>query len=621
MRISEAGRRVTAARMAQPAWAKRSLTERCKLLGTIRNELATNCESIANSIAHEAKKHPLDALSGDVLVTLEHIRYCELNAAKALRPHRQSKPPFFFRGCSFETHYEAHGVVLVVSPSNYPLQLSLIPLISALVAGNAVILKCSERTPDTAALIARLCAYAGLSTDLVQVLSDGPEQVSEIIDEQPDFVFFTGSSGSGKHVAERAVKHLIPGIFELGGKDASICFADCQMERAIEGITYGAFSNAGKVCVAVKRAYIEASMYADFVERLVQRVSHLRIGDELDTDFPPYAPDARSQLRLQIEDTLDRGATLLWPENPDDALVKPTILTGVSPQAILLTEESFGPILCVFPFTNEREAIELANSVQFALGGSVWTRDRARAKRVAGQLTAGSCAVNDVIRVIANPNAPFGGNNLSGHGRYHGAEGLRAFAKTKTVMTTHTRRTREINWFPFKEKTWRQLAGLVRFRHGSANLFSRLTRIVLPVLLCIALPFGTLAQSNPESRLSVVVELSANARGDLGYLVFASSAGFPGDPDKALRRGFSPIPLGAKQMQLALDLPCGVYAVALYEDQNRNHKLDHSWFGIPREPVGVSNNAAAHFGPPKFGESSFHLGTIAQTITIRMVRP
>jgi acyl-CoA reductase-like NAD-dependent aldehyde dehydrogenase len=265
------------ARDAQPAWAALPVSRRCAILGDLRREIALQCESIAEIIARETSKPLQDALSGDVLVTLEHLRYYESKAVRILRSRRIGKPFFLFRGARFETFFEPQGVALIFGPSNYPFQLSMIPLITALAAGNAVVLKCSEHTPETAALIASLSAKANFPVDLVQVLHHGPEQSVALIDARPDFIFFTGSSRHGQQVAERAAKHLIPTILELGGKDASLVFADCHLDRAVEGITYGAFSNAGRVCVAVKRVYVEASILDEFLARLKHRISMLRV--------------------------------------------------------------------------------------------------------------------------------------------------------------------------------------------------------------------------------------------------------------------------------------------------------------------------------------------------------
>src|SRR5579862_3328984 len=175
------------ARAAQPAWAALTVSRRCAILRNLRHEIALQCESIADTIARETSKPLLDALSGDVLVTLEHLRYYESYAARTLRPRRIGKPSFLFRGARFEASFEPHGVALIFGPSNYPFQLSVIPLITALAAGNAVVLKCSERTPETAALIASLCAKANFPAGLVQVLYDSPEESAALIDARPDF--------------------------------------------------------------------------------------------------------------------------------------------------------------------------------------------------------------------------------------------------------------------------------------------------------------------------------------------------------------------------------------------------------------------------------------------------
>ena len=607
------------AREAQPAWASRNVSERCVLLRQLRIGIARQCESIAQTVAHETSKPLIDALSGDLLVTLEHLRFCEAKAGKVLQTYRPGKPAFFYRGAGFETHFEPHGVVLIFSPSNYPFQLAVIPLVTALAAGNAVVLKCSERTPQTAACIKALCVKAGLPRDLVQVVCDAPEPSAELIDAHPDLIFFTGSSMNGQRVAERAARQLIPVILELGGKDASLVFADCHLERAVEGITYGAFSNSGRVCVAVKRAYVEALIYNEFLARLKERMAALQIGDDYESDFHPLQQHQRASLAAQIEDAIALGATLKYPQNVPEAGEMPVLLTDVPPQARILNEESFGPVLCVAPFRSENEAIEMANASQFALSGSIWTSDKTRGRRVALQLSAGSCAINSVISVIANPYAPFGGNKLSGYGRYHGPEGLRAFSRTKTVMFAGDRKARDINWFPFKSRTRRQLAALLRFRHGAAGVSGLVSRALLVVLLWVSCLAAVASQAGAESRLSIEVRLPAKAHGEIAYLVFDSPKGFPGDVSRAIRHGFEPIHAGARQLVIETNLPPGAYAVSVYEDLNSDHRLDYNMLGIPREPVGVSNNPRPHFRPPRFDECSFHIGAAEQTITIQLV--
>lgn len=615
----DAVERIQLARAAQTGWAALSVQDRCAYLARLRHEVAQQCDLISAVIARETNKPVVDALAGDVLVTLEQIRAYERHAAKILRPRKICKPLFLLYGTRFETHYEPHGVVLVCGPSNYPFQLSVVPMITALAAGNAVILKCSERAPETAALIEELCTRAYFPQGLVQVLHGGSEEVESLLDATPDFVFFSGSSEHGQQVAQRAARQLIPAALELGGKDACIVFEDCHLARAVEGITYGAFSNAGRVCVAVKRVYVEETIYDAFVEKLKARISELSVSNELDADLCPLSSKALLLHTAQIHEALERGATLCFPH--DEKLEGgPVLLTDVPADARLMKEESFGPALVVARFRDEAEAIALANASPFALSSSVWTRNGARSKRVAKQIAAGSCAINDVIRVIANPYAPFGGNGRSGFGRYHGPEGLRTFSRIKTVMHANDRSARQINWFPFTSRTRTQLSQLIRLRHGTGGVLAQLIRALPFLLLVLLVPFVATAQTHHKSRLTVDAHLTPDAHGDLAYLVFASDEGFPGEKVKAVRHGFVPISGQAKEIKFYVDLPPGRYAVSVYEDLNRNHKLDHNVIGIPREPVGASNNPKGRFGPPRFAECSFELGATDETIIINIVK-
>jgi acyl-CoA reductase-like NAD-dependent aldehyde dehydrogenase len=481
--------RVKRARSAQVQWARKDIASRRDALRRLRRSIAEQREQIVNRICEDTGKPPLDALTGDVLVTLEQMRYYESNAARILRRRRVGKPALLYIGTRFYEQFEPHGVVLIYGPSNYPFQLTVVPMVTALFAGNAVILKCSEKTPRVARSVEELCRQAGLPDGLIQVVDDAPEVAGDLIDAGPDLVFFTGSTENGRSVARRAAEHLIPTVLELGGKDAAIVFADCPLERTLEGVTYGAFSHAGQVCVGIKRLFVEESVYDLFVSRLAGRVQALRVGTDPDSDLGQLQdPAGRARLAAQVEDALHRGARLHVPEKDALSCNMPIVLSDVAPDARLLVEETFGPVLCVAPFATEVDAIALANSSAFALSASVWTRDRKRAQRVAAALNAGSCAVNDVIRNIVNPHASFGGNSASGYGRYHGEQGLYTFSRIKSVMISTALLKREINWFPFARKTLERLQAFVGIRHGAKGLWATIRRLLL-----VACMFGALS--------------------------------------------------------------------------------------------------------------------------------
>jgi 4,4'-diapolycopenoate synthase len=613
--------RVRRARVAQSSWARRTVASRCRALKELRIQIASRTDQIVKVLREDTGKPALDALAGDIMVTLEQIRFYERNAGRILRTRSIDKPAFFFSGVQFSESFEPHGVVLIYSPYNYPFQLSVIPMVSALVAGNAVILKCSEKTPGTARIIADLCKDAGFPDDLLQVVDDPPELSAALMDARPDLVFFTGSSSGGRMIAKRAGEMLIPVILELGGKDACVVIADCNLDRTVDGVAFGAFSNAGQVCVGIKRLYIQEEIYDVFLRKLIGRVRELRIGITDDADLGRYeGVQARAQLMSQVAEAVERGALIQWPAGEEFSGDSPILLSNVPPGARLLQEGVFGPVLCIASFRDEGDAIAMANSVPFALGCSIWSGSRRRGEAIAAQLNAGSCVVNDVIRNIANPYASFGGNGMSGYGRYHGPQGLFTFSRIKSVMVAGDRRRNELHWFPFTARKFVGLTFLLRVRHLGWRFWVDKLRFLLPGLLSMLIPVIGGAQAMQRGHLRINVQVPGNSHGNIAYLVFASAEGFPNEKSKALKSGFTPMPPGGSEVSIdAGELPDGRYAVSLYQDVNGNGKLDMGVLGVPKEPVGASNNPKARMGPPRFEDCVFTMSHSNRIISILLV--
>lgn len=619
MKALSADERIKRARSAQIAWGATTMKDRVRALARLRRQIALDRESFVDAIVADTGKPALDALGGDVLVTLEMMRFYERRAARLLRPRQVGRSRLFFPRCRFTEYYEPRGVALIFGPANYPLQLSLVPAITALYAGNSVVLKVSEKTPALAHLVDDIATRAALPPDLLQITTAGPAEAGALIDARPDFVFFTGSSSNGTAVASRAAALGIPTLLELGGSDPAIVFADCDFERTLEGVVYGAFSNAGQVCVGVKRLIVEKPLYQGFLNALVRRASELRIGAGQEHDMGTLpAEAARTLLNAQVQDALSKGAR--QETSGDSANGAPIILSEVPPDARLAREECFGPVLCVQTFTSEREAIDLANASPYALGASVWTRDPDRGRRIARALNAGSCAINDVIRNIANPHAAFGGNAASGYGRYHGAEGLHAFSRIKTVMENRSSKQSEINWFPLTQKKYEGLNTLIELLHRPRGVLSALRRIMH--LATVAGALGSSSLQAQAAHLLLQVKLPAGAHGRVAYLLFDSSNGFPQDKSKALKHGFSgPVGQGPIQTVDVGDLPPGRYAASVYLDENDNGKLDSGFLGIPKEPVGASNNPRHRMGPPRFEDCIFTMNSSNLSLPIQLVRP
>jgi acyl-CoA reductase-like NAD-dependent aldehyde dehydrogenase/uncharacterized protein (DUF2141 family) len=524
-----------------------------------------------------------------------------------------------FWGNRFVESFSPYGVVLVIAPWNYPLQLSLVPVVSALLAGNAVILKPSEHSPLTAQAIRGVFEKIGFPKGVFQVVEGDGQLASDLIDAKPDQVFFTGSERVGKNIAEKCASLFIPVMLELGGKDAMIVREDAHLERAAKGACYGAFLNSGQVCVGVKRVFVHESVASRFLELFKAEVSSLRIGSSTDSDLGPLKQSEQvKRLALLTREAIDGGAKAETPLKVEGAFFYPLVLSNVPEHSELLTEETFGPLVCVTPFKSDHEAVRFANRSRFGLGSSVWSRDLRKARLIADALIVGSCSINNVVVQIANPAAPFGGEKHSGVGRYHGEEGLLAFSRRKTILMNRGRRKSEINWFPFTSQTFNGLKRFLSFRHRSG--FG-----LLMLILCSALRFSpaTLAHSAdaPQAELVVHVFGVSPKLGSLRYLLFQSEEGFPRDKSKSFRAGSQKISSVGEQVIPIAGVPFGTYAVSVYQDENENGKLDTNFWGIPKEPVGASNDPKSRMGPPRYSDSKFMIQNPEVQIAIHLVSP
>jgi acyl-CoA reductase-like NAD-dependent aldehyde dehydrogenase len=457
---------MAAARRAVTAAAVTSLPGRCALLRSLCALIAERSDDIVDCIVATTGKTRLDALAAEVFAALEYIRYTARNAPRFLEEQRVPAS-FFFNRSSGSVIYQPRGVVAVIAPWNYPFYLSLAPVVSAIAAGNAVILKPSEYTLPVGTALAELCAAAGFPPNLLQVLPGTAETARQIIAAQPDMVFFTGGTRAGKEVMAACTERLTPCILELGAKDPMIVCDDAPFARAVEAAVYGAFMNAGQTCVAVERLYVHAAIYPRFLHAVTERVRALRVGPDGDL-AAVTTPEQRRVIEEHVTDALQQGAVAVTQFSHNGPYYAPVILTQVHDGMRVLQEQTFGPVLPVIPFTTDEEAVRLANTGRFGLNASVWSSTPARARRIAAQLVTGSCVINDVIVNIAHPGLPFGGQKESGWGAYHGREGLRAFCRQTSLTVNRGTRQREVNWFPYTVRTYvllRQFL-VLRFTRG-----------------------------------------------------------------------------------------------------------------------------------------------------------
>jgi acyl-CoA reductase-like NAD-dependent aldehyde dehydrogenase len=445
------------AREAFSQWSRIPIRERIRCVHSLRNLIVRRMDDIAGHISEATGKTRTEAVLTELIPTLEIMKYYEKKSVSILRPERR-KTTWSFPHSSSYVEYHPLGVVLVLAPWNFPFQLSVVPLISAVIAGNAVILKPSELTLTVGELIEGLCLEAGFPPHVVKTVCGDKETGERLVQTCPDLIFLTGSASTGAKVMEAAAQSLIPVILELGGKDPMIVFEDAPFERAVRGAVYGAFANAGQVCVSVERVYVQESIYDRFVEAAVGKTRDLRVGISEESDVG--AMTSAHQISIfndQVDDALQKGARLLTERKTQGPFVNMVVLKDVNHTMKIMREETFGPALSVMAFKTEAEAVALANDSPYGLNASVWTKDIEKGKRVASRLQAGNCAVNDVIKNVGNPSLPFGGTKRSGMGRYHGPEGLRSFCRTLSVMVNRGVALREPNWFPYGKELYESL--------------------------------------------------------------------------------------------------------------------------------------------------------------------
>ena len=456
------------ARAAAAAWAQLSVTQRLECLMLLTEQLLKHADAIVECIQHTTGKVPTEALLGEIYPVLELLAYYRKNAHEILSERPVATSSFSFPGATATIKRKPFGVVLVLSPWNYPLQLSLAPLLTALIAGNAVILKPSELCLPVGAMIMDLLAPLNLPAGLVQLAIGGREVGEGLIDAAPDLVFFTGGLTAGRAVMQRAAQHPVPVLLELGGKDAMLVFADAHLPRAVDAALYGAFCNSGQVCVSIERLYVQRACFDEVLQGLRDGVSRLRVGVDADAELGALTSLAQFDvIQAHYDDAMAQGAQASGPLRRDGRLITPVVLWNVHHGMRILREETFGPLLPVMAFEEEAEAIRLANDSELGLNASVWSQDIDKARRVAEQLQVGNWVINDVIKNIGHPGLPFGGVKRSGFGRYHGAEGLLSFSQAVAGVINRSRLPKEPNWFPYSAQRYQAFKAYLDFLHGT----------------------------------------------------------------------------------------------------------------------------------------------------------
>ena len=419
----DADRAISAAERAyRKVWSKLAPRERAKYLYRISRILQERSREFAVTETLDSGKPIRESRDVDVPLAAAHFWYYAGWADKLQYAVPGRRP-------------ESHGVVGQVIPWNFPLLMLAWKIAPALAAGNTVVLKPASTTPLTALLFADVCRQADLPPGVVNIIT-GPGEMGMAIATDPRVakVAFAGSTSVGIKIAQGIAGHGKALTLELGGKAANIVFEDAALDQAVEGVINGIFFNQGEVCCAGSRLLVQESIAEDFIARLKDRMSTLRVGDPMDKNTDVGAINSRAQMETigeLVASGVAEGANLWQPECvlPDRGwFYKPTLFTNVAQSHRIAREEIFGPVLSTITFRTVDEAIEKANNTAYGLSAGIWTEKGSRILQVAAQLKAGVVWANTFNRF--DPTSPFGGYKESGYGREGGLQGLHAYLRS-----------------------------------------------------------------------------------------------------------------------------------------------------------------------------------------------
>ena len=427
------------ARDAQIGWAKTPLRERKRALLKLHDLVLERQDELMDLIQIESGKTRAHAFDEVAHVALTARFYARRLRKQIKSQHRSGVLPGLTR---VRVNIVPKGVVGIISPWNYPLTMAISDGIPAIAAGNAVVHKPDSQSPLIALAGVELLRQAGIPADLWQVVSGAGSVIGTAIVERADYVCFTGSTATGKIIAKQAAERLISCSLELGGKNPMIVLDSADPDRAAKGAIGACFSSAGQLCVSIERIYVADKNYDAFKESFVAQVARMKLGATLEwgADIGSLvSPSQLETIEKHVADAEANGATVLigGKARPDlgPFFFEPTVLEGVTPEAECYGEETFGPLVSLYRFQTEDEAVALANQGEYGLNASIFGNAR-RARELAGRITAGTVNINEgFAATFGSLDAPMGGMRQSGLGRRHGAEGILRYTEAQSVAS------------------------------------------------------------------------------------------------------------------------------------------------------------------------------------------
>jgi acyl-CoA reductase-like NAD-dependent aldehyde dehydrogenase len=448
-------------------WADLGWAGRRQRLMAWKSHLTRYIGRLAELVHNETGKPVADAQL-EILLAIVHIDWAARNARRVLRPRRvRSGLVAINHAATLE--YQPLGVVGVIGPWNYPVFTPMGSIAYALAAGNAVVFKPSELTPAVGAWLVSSFAEVVPEQPVLQLVTGMGQTGGHLARSGVAKIAFTGSAATARKVMAACAENLTPLVAECGGKDAFIVGADADLDAAADACAWGALSNAGQTCVGVERVYVVQDVYHTFLEKLTDRVARVRPGDDREADYGPMTlPGQAEIIEKHIADALARGARpvvggIASIRRP---FVGPVILADVPEESKAVTDETFGPTITVAKVASLAEGVQRANASRYGLGGTVFARNKKAGMAAARALTSGMTAINSVISFAGVPSLPFGGSGDSGFGRIHGPDGLREFARPKSIARQRMKPLVNLTSFGRSDEDMKKILTAVTMLHG-----------------------------------------------------------------------------------------------------------------------------------------------------------
>jgi aldehyde dehydrogenase (NAD+) len=435
------------------------LTERRAALDKLARAIRQREAAIIAALQQDFGKPEAETILSEILPVMQEIRHTSRHLRRWMKPKR-ALPSLATFGTSAQVVAQPRGVCLIVAPWNYPFNLCLGPLVSCLAAGNSAILKPSEMTPATSALIARLIADV-FPPDLVTVIEGGKDVSQALLSLPFDHIFFTGSPAVGRIVMAAAAKHLTSVTLELGGKSPTIVGRDANIEQAAKWILFGKFVNAGQTCIAPDHLFVHRAIKDDFLNVLRAEIAKAYGSSATSPHLAKIVNDQHAaRLTGLLADAKAKGARLLSGGNAQGRAIEPTLIEAITPEMEIDREEIFGPILPVMTYDDIEPVLARINARPKPLALYVFDRDQARVQHILDATTSGGAGVNLTVMQYTHDGLPFGGVNNSGVGAAHGEYGFRAFSHERAVLRNRFSLLTLI--FPPYEGRAKRLVGLAK---------------------------------------------------------------------------------------------------------------------------------------------------------------